>query len=211
MEVDEAKIRQLRMVKSAKILGLDVSSKTIGFALFEIGTSKLLDLTHISPKIKPQPEDKIEELIYKADIFKKFLNSYKDLGIISVIIEEPLLNSNNVYTVGTLLRFNSMILKICYDILGVVPKFISTYEARKNAFPDLVAPNEKGRLVLFGGYPRDIDKKKVIWEHVNILFPEIKWQYGKTGALKKECYDQSDAVTCIIGYVNKLKKEETKK
>jgi hypothetical protein len=210
MSIDESKIKQIKMVKSAKILGLDVSTKTIGFALFEIGTSKLLDLTHISPKIKPQPEDKIEELINKADIFKKFLEPYKDLGIVSVVIEEPLLNSNNVFTVGTLLRFNSMILKICYDVLGVVPKFITTYEARKNAFPDLMSPNEKGRIVLFGKYPKDIDKKKVVWEHVNILFPEIKWQYGKTGALKKECFDESDAVTCVIGYVNKLKNEEKK-
>ena len=34
--------------------------------------------------------------------------------------------------------------------------------------------------------------------------------YGKTGTLKKECFDESDAVTCVIGYVNKLKNEETK-
>ena len=45
-----------------KILGLDISTKTIGFALFDISGSKLLELTHFSPKIKPQPEDKIEEL-----------------------------------------------------------------------------------------------------------------------------------------------------
>ena len=46
-----------------KILGLDISTKTIGFALFDMTGSKLLELTHFSPKIKPQPEDKIEELI----------------------------------------------------------------------------------------------------------------------------------------------------
>ena len=48
---------------SPKILGLDISTKTVGFALFDLNTSKLLELTHFSPKIKPQPEDKIEELI----------------------------------------------------------------------------------------------------------------------------------------------------
>jgi hypothetical protein len=51
-----------------KILRLDISTKTIGFALFDMTGSKLLELTHFSPKIKPQPEDKIEELIKKADV-----------------------------------------------------------------------------------------------------------------------------------------------
>ena len=31
----------------------------------------------------------------KADAFKKHLEGYKDMGIVKVIIEEPLLNSNN--------------------------------------------------------------------------------------------------------------------
>ena len=53
-----------------KILGLDISTKTIGWALFDLTGSKLLELTHFSPKIKPQPEDKLEELMKKADAFK---------------------------------------------------------------------------------------------------------------------------------------------
>lgn len=204
----EEKLKQIKMLKSAKILGLDVSTKTIGFALFELSSSKLLELTHFSPKIKPQPEDKFEELIKKADAFKNHLEKYKNIGITRVIIEEPLLNSNNVYTVGTLLRYNTMILKICYDILGVVPTFISTYNARKYAFPDLMAPNEKGKIVLFGQYPKDTDKKKIIWEHVNLLFPEVDWQKDKKGNIRKECFDEADAVTCVVGYVNMIKETE---
>lgn len=191
--------------RKPKILGLDISTKTIGWALFDINESKLLELTHFSPKIKPQPEDKIEELIKKADAFKKHIENYKDIGITRIIIEEPLLNSNNVYTVGTLLRYNTMILKCCYDTLGIVPTFISTYNARKFAFPDLVGKNDKGKNVLFGGYPKDIDKKHVIWEHVNAVCPEVKWLFGKNGNLKKENYDMSDAATAVIGYVNMLK------
>ncbi len=119
-----------------------------------------------------------------------------------------MLNSNNVYTVGTLLRYNTMILKICYDILGVVPTFISTYNARKYAFPDLMAPNEKGKIVLFGQCPKDTDKKKIIWEQVNLLFPEVDWQKDKKGNIRKECFDEADAVTCVVGYVNMIKETE---
>jgi hypothetical protein len=191
-----------------KILGLDISTKTIGWALFDMTGSKLLELTHFSPKIKPQPEDKLEELMKKTDAFKKHLENYKDIGIVKVIIEEPLLNSNNVYTVQTLLRYNTMICKLIYDTFEIVPSFISTYNARKFAFPDLVGANEKGRNVLFGGYPKDIDKKQVIWDHVNDVCPDIQWLYGKTGALKKENFDMADAVTCVIGYVNMNKLEK---
>ena len=199
----------IKLKNKPKILGLDISTKVIGFAIFDLTGSKLLELTHFSPKIKPQPEDKLEELMKKADAFKKHLEGYKDMGIVKVIIEEPLLNSNNVYTVGTLLRYNTMICKLVYDIFGIVPSFISTYNARKFAFPDLVGANEKGRNVLFGGYPKDIDKKQVIWDHVNDVCPDIHWLYGKTGNLKKENFDMADAVTCVIGYVNMVKLEKS--
>jgi RNase H-fold protein (predicted Holliday junction resolvase) len=93
-----------------RVLGLDVSTKTIGVALFE-DTGKLLELTHITPKIKPKPESPLELLMKKADTFEKeFLQKYADFDIEKVFIEEPLLRSNNVNTVGTLLRFNGMIM-----------------------------------------------------------------------------------------------------
>jgi hypothetical protein len=47
-------------------------------------------------------------------------------NITTVVIEEPLLQSNNVNTVATLLRFNGMISKSVFDTLGVVPDFISS-------------------------------------------------------------------------------------
>jgi len=199
----------VKLKNKQKILGLDISTKTIGWALFDISGSNLLELTHFSPKIKPQPEDKLEELMMKANAFQKHLNNYVDVGITKVIIEEPLLNSNNVYTVGTLLRYNTMICKMIYDTLKIVPSFISTYNSRKFAFPSLVGPNDKGRNVLFGGYPKDIDKKQVIWDHVNSLCPEVNWLYGKTGTLKKENFDMADAACCVIGHINMSKLEKS--
>ena len=186
---------------SPKILGLDVSTKTIGWALFDIESKNLLELTHISPVPKPKPENKIEELILKSGIFRKKLNDYVGLGIESVIIEEPLLNSNNVYTVGTLMRFNTLICKEVYDVLGVVPEFMSTYNSRKFAFPHLVQKNDKGKFVLFGGFPKDIDKKVIIWELIEKREPQITWQYTKNNTLKKENYDQTDAYCAALGYM----------
>ncbi len=87
--------------ESKLVLGLDVSTKTIGIALFEDndGAGNLKLLHHVTPKVKPEPESKMEELFQKARIFEsEFLNDYAGMGITRVIIEEPLLQSNNVNT-----------------------------------------------------------------------------------------------------------------
>jgi hypothetical protein len=207
------------------LLSLDVSTSTIGIALFEdLGDkSKLKLLHHVSPKVKPKPDNKMEELFKKVEIFEKeFLSKYADFGITTVVIEEPLLQSNNVYTIATLLRFNGMISKSVYDTIGVVPEFISSYDARKYAFPELMSVRttkkdgtkltekqiSKNVPVLFGDYPYDVDKKTVIHDKVCDLEPQIVWLYDKNNKLKKENYDMSDSYTCGLAYFNKRKLEK---
>lgn len=206
----------------SRILGLDVSTKTIGISLFEDNgdNGKLQLLTHITPKVKPKPTDNIELLIKKAQIFQfDFLEKYSDIDISRVIIEEPLLQSNNVNTVSTLLRFNGMICRSIYEVLNIVPEFISSYDARKFAFPDLMqirTHNKKGepytekdidkkQPVLFGAYPWDTDKKLVIWEKVNEREPQIVWMYDKHQKLVKENFDMTDSYVTVLGYMNKNK------
>jgi len=204
------------------ILGLDVSTKTIGISLFnELG--ELLLIKHISPKIKPLPSEKIQELFEKCNLFETFIkDNFLKFNITEVVIEEPLLRSNNIYTVGTLLKFNGMVSKAIYNIFGVVPSFISSYDARAYAFPELMAKrlvNKKGEHViekkipqikptLFGAYPHDVDKKIVIYDKVKTMYPEIEWIYDKKGKLKIENYDMSDSVTCVLGYLNKKKSHQ---
>ena len=204
----------------SRILGLDVSTKTIGISLFEdTGDSgKLQMLTHITPKVKPKPKDNIELLIRKAQIFQnEFLEKYSDIEIDRVIIEEPLVRSNNVNTVATLLRFNGMICRSVYEVLNLVPEFISSYDARKFAFPELMEIrkiNKKGepytekeierkQPVLFGGHPFDIDKKQIIWEKVNEREPQIVWVYDKHQRLSKENFDMTDAYACVLGQMRR--------
>ena len=187
--------------ESPKVLGLDVSTKTIGCALFDIQTKELLELTHISPVPKPKVEDKIEELILKSEIFKNKLLEYQNMGITKVVIEEPLLNSNNIRTIAVLLRFNTLVTKQIFDTLGLVPVFISTYNSRKFAFPELVRENDKGKRVLFGGYEKGCDKKKIIFDLVAKKEPQIQWLYTRNNTLKKENFDQTDAYACVLGYM----------
>ena len=204
----------------SRILGLDVSTKTIGIALFEDqgDKGKLQLLTHITPKVKPKPKDNIELLIKKVQTFEvEFLEKYSDIDISRIFIEEPLLRSNNVNTVATLLRFNGMICKSIYEVLNIIPEFISSYDARKYAFPDLMQMRlnkkngeeytkkelEKKNPVLFGGYPYDVDKKMIIFNKVSELEPQIGWIYNKYQKLTKENFDMTDAYSCIVGGMKK--------
>ena len=186
-----------------KVLGLDISTKTIGWALFDLMDQKLLELTHVSPKLKPLPENKLEQHLLKSESFTTKLKEYQNIGICRVIIEEPLINSNNVYTVSTLMRYNAFIIKSIYNVLGVIPDLISTYNARKFAFPNLVAKNKQNRKVLFGGYEKGCDKKHIIWKNVSYLEPHLTWEMTRNQTLKKENYDMADAYTCVLGFMKK--------
>ena len=207
------------------LLALDVSTSTIGIALFEDDGTKgdLKLLHHVSPKVKPLPTSKMEELFRKVEIFEQeFLKNYANFNITTVVIEEPLLQSNNVYTIATLLRFNGMISKSVYDTLGVVPTFISSYDARKYAFPDLMAVRTfkkdgtpldvkaiaKNSPVLFGAHSFLVDKKMILWEKVAELEPQITWFFDKNNKLKKENFDMSDSYVCGLAYFNKRNLEK---
>jgi hypothetical protein len=110
-----------------------------------------------------------------------------------------------------------MICRSVYEVLNIVPEFISSYDARKFAFPDLMqirTHNKKGepytdkevdkkQPVLFGAYPWEIDKKVVVWEKVNEREPQIVWMYDKHQKLAKENYDMTDAYTCVLGQMRK--------
>lgn len=206
------------------ILGLDISTACIGACLvIDDGNSdlpKIEILTHKTPKV-PKKVKGIEALFVRKQIFEdEFIKTLTGYGITDVVIEEPLLSSNNVNTVATLLRFNGMIAEAVYRVLGVVPNFISSYDARTYSFPELVALrkfNKKGEeyslshvkkaikddhIVLFGSYPFDIDKKNVMMNMVNEVYPGIPWVLDKNGELKKENYDACDSLICALAYVN---------
>jgi hypothetical protein len=178
------------------------------------GDLKLLH--HVTPNVKPKMSNKLGEMFEKVNIFEnEFLSKIDELNITKVIIEEPLLRSNNVNTVGTLLRYNGMISRCVYEVIGVVPEYISSYDSRKYAFPSLMdfrTHNKKGerypqkkidkdiadnKKVLFGGYDWNVDKKEVVYEMVADLEPQINWLYSKNKTLKKENFDMTDAYACV--------------
>jgi hypothetical protein len=114
-----------------------------------------------------------------------------------------------------------MVSDAIYNMLGIVPQYISSYDAREYSFPELMSIRKYGKnekqypyskilkeikdckLVLFGGYPWTIDKKTVMQGKVADLFPDINWLCDKNGELKKENFDATDSYVCLLGWLNR--------
>lgn len=217
------------MRKPRVILGLDVSTRCVGITLASLtdgGEPNILLVTHLRPKI-PTKIKGTEALFMKSKIIGDELAKYVEYGVTDVVIEEPLIGSNNANTAATLLRFNGMISQSVYDKLGVVPTFISSYDARKFACPQLMAIRKymrngeiqenkkieqalkKDDLVLFGEYPFDCAKKLILWNIVSDRYPKIEWQYKANGDLKDENFDASDSLICVLGFIGMEKYDGT--
>lgn len=214
------------------ILGLDISTSCIGVAIIiDDGINKPIihTISHVAPKVSKKITG-IEALILSKAIFEReFLDNIQDVGITDCIIESPLIHTtrnSSANTVAQLLKFNGLISEAVYNTLHIVPQYISSHDARLNAFPELIAIrkfNRKGEiydikhiqkdiannhLVLFGSYPFDCDQKNIMLNVVTENYPNINWVCNKKGELIKRNYDASDALVCAIAYANISKNGE---
>lgn len=210
--------------KNDVIMSLDIGVNYIGIAILYNDNSKygqILELTHVNPRI-PNKIKGIEGLFLKKNIFKtEFLEKWRGKGITRVVIEAPMITLHNQELCTTLLQYTGMISDCVYDVLGVVPNFITSYDARQYAFPELMGVRKfdkygntykpekilnnlnKSNLVLFGGYPWDVDKKNVLHSKVAEIFPDVNWLYDKNGELKKENFNTADSFIAALGFLNK--------
>ena len=212
--------------ESGVILGVDISTSTIGICMLEDdGTDfgRILKFAALKPST-PFEIKGIEALFMKKrDFMHKIDEITNGYDIARIVIEAPLPQSNNLKTVVTLLQFNGMVSDMLYELFGVIPEYISSYEARKYAFPQLlgirkfakngdihssnkiISSVKKSKFVLFGSYMWDIAKKEVVQGIVADNFPQIQWLYDATGRFMKENYDSTDAYVACLG---KMKKDK---
>jgi len=225
------------------ILGLDISTACIGISvIYDDGENEpqIELISHVSPKINKNIKG-IEALILRKQIFEEdFLNNINDTlqkikcplkKITDCVIESPMIYAtagSNANTVAQLLQFNGLLSEAVYRVLGIVPHYVSSYDARMLSFPELIAIrkfNKKGeiypvkhfekaieenKLILFGAYTFDCDKKCIMMNMVNEKYPNIPWIYDKKGNLKKENYDSCDSLVCALAFANEKRFGELK-
>ena len=141
------------------IMSLDIGVNYIGITILYNDNSQygqILELTHVAPRI-PNKVKGIEALFMKKQIFKdEFLQKWKNKGITRVVIEAPMITLHNQELCTTLLQYTGMISDCIYNVLKIVPEYISSYDARKYSFPEFMSIRK------FGKDGKSYEKNKII-------------------------------------------------
>lgn len=165
------------------ILGLDISSSTIGYGVLSLDTvSKEIKFLSMS-YIKPLKEGTIiERLVDTRDKIKKII---KDIKPTRICIEDILLfvsNKSTAQTIIVLAVFNRMIGLLAFDYLKETPSMYGVLAIRRALMPgkDLPAKEDMPELVAW---------------HLNIKFP---YEFGKKGKIKIENCDMADGCSVAL-------------
>jgi hypothetical protein len=205
MEIINYKSYDILEERENIFLAFDISTSRIGVAMF----NKEYKLINIKALVLNKMKDiDADPEIIKGDAFKIFVESLKNYKIIDIFIEEPLVKSNNVYTVNKLLRFNGICSYILRDVTGIIPKFITVDDVRRNFCPEMTEFDKKTQKYILKFKSKKIDPKNYIFEKVSKLYKNINWTYNKNNKIKDENYDVSDAIALgLIGFKKFYEKE----
>lgn len=201
-------------VKNEKkyILGLDVSTSTVGICLFEDlnDRGELVELTHCSLK-KPKADFSSEAILaVKAKEVCDFIfQKYENKNITEIYIEEPLQNSKQPNTAAMLNLFGGMVYAHLNNMFNIFPEYIHIDKARRYGLPELVG--EKNTL--WKPFPKEISgvkinnfRKLIILSLIAKRFKNVKWLLNNNFVIDKKNYDRADSIVVVLG-AKALKKQ----
>jgi hypothetical protein len=187
------------------VLGLDISTKTVGWSLIH-PASFLPTLGYIAL-------GDYKNLYQKASEFKRQIEKIIiENNVTHIAIEEDLKKftrgKSSATTIQILSKFNGMSSYIVYDIMGKAPIHINVTDARKLAKCKIIRQKTK----------KDKKVKQQVFEQITEKLNEYPWpkKKMKSGPRKgeevmiDECYDMVDAyVISIAGKILVTKIEES--
>ena len=186
-----------------KVMGIDCSSKTIGWSVLDVnGTS----ITFINAGyIKPPKDGTLFERLSQAkkeftDIFKKY--NPDQLALEDLI--QFMSGASGAKTIIMLTQFNRMIGLTAFELLKDNPHLYSVMTIRHGLKFDKVLPKKD-------------EIPELVAKHLKINFPyEYKKRKNKTGvaSVMEESYDKADAVAVALYHCLKISnqlKSKTKK
>ena len=174
------------------ILGLDISTSTVGFCILDNQKNLVsLDFLNLS---------KEKQLLEKSECFrKKIINICSSYNIERVLIEENLQafrpGLSSAKTIVTLARFNGICTYLSAKTFEIEPEFVNVNAARKMV--GLKIDRKSGK-----------DTKQQVLEFVDKDLGEYPWptKILRGGpnrgneVLVKECYDMADAYVIAASF-----------
>lgn len=160
------------------ILGLDVSTATIGITILDIQgnfqTASYIDLSKENNTFK------------KSDLVKVRLKAVQDKFNISKIFIEDRLQSfakgfSNATTLNKLVAFNAITSLLTYQIFKLEPQYIN--------------PNTARKLVIGKARDKTLDTKEMVLIWAKSKYDKIyNWEYTRNMTDKKFNYDVADSM-----------------
>lgn len=191
-----------KVIKKGFLLGLDASSKIIGFCVFDKEKEVINELNSYSIKVE-------RDILLKAQEFEIWLESLlvKWPKINEIVIEESFQamygTTSDAHTIALLNQVNALYRYICYQ-KGLKVNTLSVSAARGFCFPTYSFQNKKKS----GGKNHKQQAFGLVLKEIgDIYFPIKIISRGKNkGEVRFEetCYDMSDSYILVRAYMNKL-------
>jgi len=178
-----------------RILGLDISTTTIGYCVIESDDNSIVELGHISLK-------NIEGLFNKVDVaVPKIAALMVGLAVSKTYVEEAVMmfstGMSSAQTILTLAKFNALISYHVRNLLGDANlTYVKPTEARKTCGLVMTTKAKAGGK----------GQKEQVYSQLtapNGLLSHIQFPVTKTGNPKPENYDQADAF--VVAYYGGIK------
>lgn len=162
-----------------RIMSFDVSSSTVGWAVFNVtqDTIKLYKCGYFKPLKKGNIFEKLTDLKLKIlDLLKKYQPS--EVAIEDIAKFMPKVSS--AQTIIILALWNRAVGLTVFDYLGKPPELYSVMSIRHGLKKTKKLPK----------------KEEIPTIVENILLIKLEPEFTKTGKIKPELYDQADAIAC---------------
>jgi len=173
-----------------KILGLDISSSTIGWGIlgFESGTIKLLDYGNIKP-----PKSNKGSLCFRIsetyDIMSNFIaEKSPDHICIEAYANKFSSGKSTARTIIVLSVFNELVGMACLKNISIDPNRYAVSTIRST-------------LSKYSGIK--ISSKDDVFDYIQNNFLDFKIRKNRNSNIAKECYDEADAIAVALAYIIK--------
>lgn len=173
-----------------KILGLDISSSTIGYGLIDVSSEDniiLLKSGHFKPPDKKKSKDNFSlRLDFAYTCIKKLLKDLKpDIVVVEDYAKKFSAGRSSANTILVLASFNEVCCLSIYQHLKKEPIRIPVRTLRK---------------IMSQHYDTDIDDKIDVLNFCMNTFKNFKPTKTKMDNYKKEFCDEADAIIVALGY-----------
>ena len=172
------------------VLGLDISSSTIGWSLLEYDDQKieLKDYGHMKP-----PKSTKGSLAFRAsNAYDEMYDFLKRIDPDFVVIEAYA----NKFPAGRSTARTIIVLSVFNELMSIACLKGLSYEPIRYAVVTI-------RSVLSKQAGYKISSKEECFDYIKKYFSNFSLRNNKNGKIAKECYDEADAIAVALTYIFK--------